>query len=130
MIASRSRLSGTDLDFYPITSLPDTSGLPMTVKVLLEGMIRLAEAGTTNEQSVRALAAWPAKPPSDAELPFLPARVLMQDFTGVPAVGDPPAVRSAVGRARKNARQGEPPVAVDPIIEHSVEVDAFGLCAA
>src|SRR2546425_215760 len=72
MIASRSRLSGTDLDFYPITSLPDTSGLPMTVKVLLEGMIRLAEAGTTNEQSVRALAAWPAKPPRDAGLPVLP----------------------------------------------------------
>ncbi len=56
MIADRSRLSGTDLDFYPITSLPESSGLPMTVKVLLEGMLRLSEVGTTNEKSVRALA--------------------------------------------------------------------------
>src|SRR2546428_7963454 len=102
MIASRSRLSGTDLDFYPINSLPDTSGLPMTVKVLLEGMIRLAEAGTTNEQSVRALAAWPAEPPSDAELPFLPPRVLMQDFTGVPAEGHPPPRRHAAERPADN----------------------------
>src|SRR6266851_1155114 len=82
MITDRSRLSGTDLDFYPLTSLPETSGLPMTVKVLLEGMLRLSEVGTTNEKSVRALAAWPAKPPSDAELPFLPARVLHQDSRG------------------------------------------------
>src|SRR5467141_4244050 len=126
MIASRSRLSGTDLDFYPITSLPDTSGLPMTVKVLLEGMIRLAEAGTTNEQSVRALAAWPAKPQSDAELPFLPARVLMQDFTGVPAVVDLAAMRSAMKRAGKDAGKVDPLVPVDLIIDHSVQVDAFG----
>src|SRR5256712_1612673 len=126
MIASRSRLSGTDLDFYPITSLPDTSGLPMTVKVLIEGMIRLAEAGSTNEQSVRALAAWPAKPPGDAELPFLPARVLMQDFTGVPAVVDLAAMRSAMKRAGKDAGKVDPLVPVDLIIDHSVQVDAFG----
>jgi len=126
MIAAPSRLSGTDLDFYPITSLPGTSGLPMTVKILLEGMLRLAEAGTTNENSVRALAAWPAKPPGDAELPFLPARVLMQDFTGVPAVVDLAAMRSAMKRAGKDAGKVDPLVPVDLIIDHSVQVDAFG----
>ncbi|HYR50164.1 MAG TPA: aconitate hydratase, partial [Candidatus Eisenbacteria bacterium] len=85
----RSKLSGTQLEFYPLSALAqDTSGLPMTVKVLLEGLVRLAEAGTATEKDVSALAAWPAPPPSDAELPFLPARVLMQDFTGVPAVVD------------------------------------------
>src|SRR6266849_544159 len=126
MIAARSRLSGTDLDFYPLTSLPETSGLPMTVKVLLEGMLRLSEVGTTNEKSVRALAAWPAKPPSDAELPFLPARVLMQDFTGVPAVVDLAAMRSAMKRAGKDAGKVDPLVPVDLIIDHSVQVDAFG----
>ena len=126
MIAAPSRLSGTDLDFYPITSLPGTSGLPMTVKILLEGMLRLAEAGTTNEKSVRALAAWPAKPPSDAELPFLPARVLMQDFTGVPAVVDLAAMRSAMKRAGKDPGKVDPLVPVDLIIDHSVQVDAFG----
>src|SRR5258706_14461432 len=126
MIADRSRLSGTDLDFYPLASVPETSGLPMTVKVLLEGMFRLSEVGTTNEKSVRALAAWPAKPPSDAELPFLPARVLMQDFTGVPAVVDLAAMRSAMKRASKDAGKVDPLVPVDLIIDHSVQVDAFG----
>src|SRR5260221_4076913 len=126
MIADRSRLSGTDLDFYPITSLPETSGLPMTVKVLLEGMLRLSEVGTTNEKSVRALAAWRAKRPSDAELPFLPARVLMQDFTGVPAVVDLAAMRSAMERAGKDAGKVDPLVPVDLIIDHSVKVDSFG----
>src|SRR5258708_39834568 len=106
MIADRSRLSGTDLDFYSLASLPETSGLPMTVKVLLEGMLRLSEVGTTNEKSVRALSAWPAKPPSGAELPFLPARVLMQDFTGVPAVGDLGAARTARKPAGTHARDG------------------------
>jgi aconitate hydratase len=86
MTAARTQLSGTDLDFYPLAALPHTSGLPMTVKVLLEGLMRLSEAGTSNELSVDTLAAWPAPPPQGAELPFLPARVLMQDFTGVPAV--------------------------------------------
>jgi len=125
MTSARKQLAGTDLDYYPLAALPDASGLPMTVKVLLEGLLRLTEAGTSNEQSVRALAAWPA-PPGDAELPFLPARVLMQDFTGVPAVVDLAAMRSAMQRAGKDAGKVDPLVPVDLIIDHSVQVDAFG----
>src|SRR5713101_3558905 len=131
MTAARKQLSGTDLDFYALASLPkeghdDPSGLPMTVKVLLEGLLRLSEAAITNEKSVRALAAWPAPPPAGAELPFLPARVLMQDFTGVPAVVDLAAMRSAMQRAGKDAGKVDPLVPVDLIIDHSVQVDAFG----
>ncbi len=131
MIASRSRLAGTDLDFYPLTSiakagLPDTSGQPMTVKILLEGLLRMSEAGVTSDDSVKALANWPATPPLGAELPFLPARVLMQDFTGVPAVVDLAAMRSAMKRAGKDAGKVDPLVPVDLIIDHSVQVDAFG----
>src|ERR1700704_213252 len=123
----RSKLSGTDLEFYPLSKLtPDVSGLPMTVKVLLEGLVRLAEAGTATEADVNALTAWPAPPPKDAELPFLPARVLMQDFTGVPAVVDLAAMRSAMKRAGKDAGKVDPLVPVDLIIDHSVQVDAFG----
>jgi len=90
-VVGPARLKGTELDFYPLSSLPkagatDPSLLPMTVKVLLEGLIRLAEAGTTEESNIAVLSTWPATPPPDSELPFLPARVLMQDFTGVPAV--------------------------------------------
>ncbi|HEY8633500.1 MAG TPA: aconitate hydratase AcnA [Candidatus Dormibacteraeota bacterium] len=132
MIASRARLSGTDLDFYPLSSLskaglPDPSKLPMTVKVLLEGLLRLSEAGTTDEENVKSLAAWPKAPPQSAELPFLPARVLMQDFTGVPAVVDLAAMRSAMQRAGKDAGRVDPLVPVDLIIDHSVQVDFFGL---
>src|SRR5450756_307830 len=127
----RSKLTGTDLDFYslsalPKSGLPDPSGLPMTVKVLLEGLVRLAEAGTTPEENVKSLAGWPAAPPKDAELPFLPARVLMQDFTGVPAVVDLAAMRSAMKRAGKDAGKVDPLVPVDLIIDHSVQVDSFG----
>src|ERR1700681_4162842 len=130
-MVGRSKLSGTELDFYPLTALPkaglpDASGLPMTVKVLLEGLVRLAETGTTAEDNVKALAAWPAAPPKDAELPFLPARVLMQDFTGVPAVVDLAAMRSAMKRAGKDAGKVDPLVPVDLIIDHSVQVDSFG----
>ncbi|HEV3406181.1 MAG TPA: hypothetical protein VG364_06235, partial [Candidatus Dormibacteraeota bacterium] len=80
MIA-RKKLSGTDLELYPLAGTGEN--LPMTVKVLLEGLIRLVEGGVTDESNIAALANWPAPAP-DAELPFLPARVLMQDFTGVP----------------------------------------------
>ncbi len=131
MIAARSKLAGTELEFYPLSALPkaglhDPSGLPMTVKVLLEGVVRLAEAGTTKEENVRSLAAWPAAPPKDSELPFLPARVLMQDFTGVPAVVDLAAMRSAMKRAGKDPGKVDPLVPVDLIIDHSVQVDSFG----
>jgi aconitate hydratase len=131
VIASRSRLAGTDLDFYPLATLskaglPDPLGLPMTVKVLLEGLLRLSEAGVTREENVNTLAAWPKAPPADAELPFLPARVLMQDFTGVPAVVDLAAMRSAMQRAGKDAGKVDPLVPVDLIIDHSVQVDSFG----
>jgi aconitate hydratase len=130
-VTSRSKLAGTELDFYPLSGLPkagspDPSGLPMTVKVLLEGLLRLAEAGTTRDENVASLAAWPGPPAKDAELPFLPARVLMQDFTGVPAVVDLAAMRSAMKRAGKDAGKVDPLVPVDLIIDHSVQVDSFG----
>src|SRR6202171_1073937 len=132
-MASSSRLAGTDLDFYPLSVHP--SGLPMTVKVLLEGLMRLAETGIAREEDVAALAAWPDIPSpvqgrgagkKDTELPFLPARVLMQDFTGVPAVVDFAAMRSAMKRAGKDAGKVDPLVPVDLGIDHSVQVDSFG----
>src|SRR5437899_2045009 len=131
MISPPARLDGTDLEIYPINALPrnghaDPSGLPMTVKVLLEGLLRLTESGLSDEKSVSALAAWPTPPPKDVQLPFLPARVLMQDFTGVPAVVDVAAMRSAMERAGKDAGKVDPLVPVDLIIDHSGQVEAFG----
>ena len=130
MIAAGSKLTGTELEFHSLQSLPqaglaDPSGLPMTVKVLLEGLLRMNAAGATADANVAALAGWPA-PAANAELPFLPARVLMQDFTGVPAVVDLAAMRSAMQRAGKDAGRVDPLVPVDLIIDHSVQVDSFG----
>ncbi len=123
---SREKLNGTDLDFYPLGQAGDVSHLPMTVKVLLEGLIRLVESGATDEKNVEALTRWPAPAVAGTELPFLPARVLMQDFTGVPAVVDLAAMRSAMQRAGKNPSDVDPLVPVDLVIDHSVQVDSFG----
>ncbi|HEY6116604.1 MAG TPA: aconitate hydratase AcnA [Candidatus Dormibacteraeota bacterium] len=123
-MAGRARLKGTDLDYYALNDLGE--GLPMTIRILLEGLIRLVERGIAGESDISALAAWPA-PAARAELPFLPARVLMQDFTGVPAVVDLAAMRSAMKRAGKDAGKVDPLVPVDLIIDHSVQVDSFGL---
>ncbi|HUE68803.1 MAG TPA: aconitate hydratase AcnA [Candidatus Acidoferrum sp.] len=122
-MVERKTLKGTGLELYPLAGLGEN--LPMTVKVLLEGLIRLVEAGVTDDSNIAALAGWPAPAP-DAELPFLPARVLMQDFTGVPAVVDLAAMRSAMKRAGRDAGKVDPLVPVDLIIDHSVQVDSFG----
>jgi aconitate hydratase len=123
-MAGRARLKGTDLDYYALNDLGE--GLPMTIRILLEGLLRLVERGVTDESNIAGLAAWPAPAAAGSELPFLPARVLMQDFTGVPAVVDLAAMRSAMKRAGKDAGKVDPLVPVDLIIDHSVQVDSFG----
>ena len=135
MIDVRRRLPGTDLDYL---SLPEAerSGLgvigrlPMTVKVLLEMLLRGTERGGVSEANVRALAAWPAPAPAEVELPYMPARVLLQDLTGVPAVVDLAAMRSAMERAGRDASRIDPQIPVDLVIDHSVQVDVFGTLRA
>ena len=131
MIDARTRLKGTDLDYFRLEAaheagLGDVGLLPMTVKVLLEMLLRGAARGEVSEASLRALASWPAPPPEDAEVPYKPARILLQDFTGVPAVVDLAAMRSAMKRAGGDATRIDPQVPVDLVIDHSVQVDAFG----
>jgi aconitate hydratase len=130
MIDLRRRLPGTGLDFISLpeaerSGLGDVGRLPATVKILLEMLLRGADRGVS-EASVRALASWPAAPPPDAELPYLPTRVLLQDFTGVPAVVDLAAMRSAMQRAGREPGRIDPSIPVDLVIDHSVQVDAFG----
>src|SRR5438067_942811 len=127
----RRKREGTNLDYYPLAwaheaGFGDPARLPMTVKVLLEGLLRQLAGGRVSETSVRALAAWPAPPPEEAEVPYIPTRVLLQDFTGVPAVVDLAAMRSAMERAGKDASRIDPLVPADLVIDHSVQVDVFG----
>src|SRR5437868_6237434 len=135
MISARERLASSTLDYYPLSRLAaagmgDPNRLPMTIKILLEGLLRQAEAGEVGDASLRALTRWPEAAPDDAELPYLPSRILLQDFTGVPAVVDLAAMRSAMQRAGKDAGRIDPLVQVDLVIDHSVQVDAFGSLGA
>ena len=99
--------------------------LPHTVRILLENLLRRAGSSPdVTEDDVRALAAWPSADP-DANLAFMPSRVLMQDFTGVPAVVDLAAMRSAMARAGGDPARVNPLVDVDLVIDHSVQVDLF-----
>jgi len=127
MSQARKKLQGTELDYYPLEALGiPLSRLPITVKILLEGLLRDIDAGQASQTSLEALARWPQPPPGDAEVPFKPSRVLLQDFTGVPAVVDLAAMRSAMQRAGRDAGRIDPLVPADLVIDHSVQVDAFG----
>jgi aconitate hydratase len=112
------------LDRLPELGAADPSRLPHTVKILLENLLRRAGSRDVTDDDVRALAAWPA-PASGANVAFMPARVLMQDFTGVPAVVDLAAMRSAMARAGGDPSKVNPLVDVDLVIDHSVQVDLF-----
>jgi aconitate hydratase len=109
----------------------DVSRLPMTLKILLENVVRNAGTRFVREGDVEALARWDGRPPAeDRERPFVPARVLLQDFTGVPAVVDLAAMRSAVAREGGDPLGIDPLVPVDLVVDHSVQVDAFGNAGA
>ena len=109
----------------------DVSRLPMTLKILLENLLRHAGDQFVTDDDVAALAGWDGRPPDqDRERAFVPSRVLLQDFTGVPAVVDLAAMRSAVQRSGGDPSRIDPLVPVDLVIDHSVQVDAFGSAAA
>ncbi|MFM8998884.1 MAG: aconitate hydratase AcnA [Actinomycetota bacterium] len=103
----------------------DPSRLPKTVQILLENLLRRAGTRDVADRDVWALAHWP-KPDPEAALAFMPGRVLMQDFTGVPAVVDLAAMRAAMLRAGGDPEEVDPLVPVDLVIDHSVQVDLFG----
>jgi len=102
------------------------SRLPFSIKVLLESVLRNCDGTLITEQDVAALAGWNAKSPAAREVPFKPARVILQDFTGVPAIVDLAALRSAMKRLGGNPAKINPLVPVDLVIDHSVQVDFFG----
>src|SRR5437667_539446 len=106
--------------------------LPMTIKILVENALRYAGGEHVNEDIVLSLAHWdPGRgSQTDVEYPFMPSRVLLQDFTGVPAVADLAAMRSAVARMGGNPQKINPLVPADLVIDHSVQVDMFGTTLA
>ncbi len=111
--------------------LADVARLPLSIKVLLEALLRQENGREVTRADVQKLCSYdPASPPEAVEIPFLPARVLLQDFTGVPAVVDLAALRSAMARLGGDPARINPQVPVDLVIDHSVQVDHFASPAA
>ena len=110
--------------------LADIRLLPFSLKVLLENLLRHEDGRTVTADDIRGIALWLAERKSDREIAFRPARVLMQDFTGVPAVVDLAAMRDAMCALNGDPRKINPLAPVDLVIDHSVMVDAFGTTGA
>ena len=104
----------------------DTSRLPYSLRMVLEALLRTCDGYEVTEADVRALAGWNAVKPAELEIPFKPARVVLQDFTGVPCVVDLAAMRAAMRRLGGDPARINPLVPVDLVIDHSVQVDYFG----
>ena len=116
---------------YRLSRLEDAglgavSRLPFSIRILLEAVLRNCDNFAVTEQDVRNLAAWNAAAPAPQEIPFKPSRVVLQDFTGVPAVVDLAAMRSAMKRLGGDAEKINPLIPVDLVVDHSVQVDFFG----
>ena len=106
--------------------LGDISRLPVSIRIVLESVLRNCDGRKVREQDVRTLAAWNAKKPAAEEIPFVVARIVLQDFTGVPLLVDLAAMRNAMSAAGKDPALIEPLVPVDLVVDHSVQVDFFG----
>ena len=122
-------VSGRDYEVFRLDVLQerfDVARLPYSIKVLLENVLRLEDGVSVSAADVEAIAGWDAAAEPSVEIPFQPARVLMQDFTGVPAVVDLAAMRDAMEEIGGDPTAINPLVDVDLVIDHSVQVDAFG----
>jgi aconitate hydratase len=102
------------------------SKLPVSIRIVLESVLRNCDGKRVREEDVRTLANWNAKSPAPVEIPFVVARVVLQDFTGVPLLVDLAAMRSTVSRMGRDPKMIEPLVPVDLVVDHSVQVDFFG----
>jgi aconitate hydratase len=123
--------TGREAFFYSLPALEEQgigniSRLPISIRIVLESVLRNCDGEKVRRKDVEALANWNAKSPAKEEIPFVVARIVLQDFTGVPLVVDLAAMRSAVKRLGRDPKIIEPLVPVDLVVDHSVQVDFFG----
>src|SRR3954467_9618673 len=117
--------------FYSLPALEKAgigkiSRLPVSIRIVLESVLRNFDAKKITEEHVRQLAAWAPNAPRTAEIPFVVARIILQDFTGVPLLADLAAMRGVAARMGKNPKLIEPLVPVDLVVDHSVQIDHYG----
>ena len=122
--------NGASHSFYSLPALEAAgfrvSRLPVSIRLVLESLLRNCDGKRVAEGAVRELASWEAKAPRTEEIPFVVARIVLQDFTGVPLLVDLAAMRSAVARMGRDPKIIEPLVPVDLVVDHSVQVDFAG----
>ena len=125
---SRATLTaaGTSYEIYRLDAVPGAERLPFSLKILLENLLRTEDGVNVTAGHVRALAGWDPKATPDTEIQFSPARVIMQDLTGVPAVVDLAAMREAMAALGGDASKINPLVPAELVIDHSVIADVFG----
>ena len=126
---ARSSLGAGLPDLYRLDAVGDRIDLasaPVTIKILLENLLRHAGGGVVTEADVTTLTAWRPGQPAEAEIPFMPSRVVLQDFTGVPAIVDLAVMRDAMADLGGDPAAVNPLVPADLVIDHSVQVDRFG----
>ena len=131
MNKNRLRVGDHSYDYFDIVGYADSQGLditrlPVSLKILLENLLRHSDSPAVSPQDIRTLAAWNSKDAPKRDIAYHPARVVMQDFTGVPAVVDLAAMRDALEEAGGDGNLINPQVPVDLVIDHSVMVDHFG----
>ena len=119
-------VDGTSYDVFRLSAVAGATELPYSLKVLLENLLRTEDGVNTTAEQVRALAAWDPQAEPDTEIQFTPARVLMQDFTGVPCVVDLAAMREAMADLGGDAKKINPLAPAELVIDHSVVADSFG----
>ena len=123
--------NGKQGKFYSLPALEAAgvgpiSRLPVSVRIVLESVLRNYDDKKVSQANVKELANWKPNETRTAEIPFVVARIVLQDFTGVPLLVDLAAMRSAVAKLGKNPKIIEPLVPVDLVVDHSVQVDAAG----
>ena len=128
-LASRSTLDvdGRDYEIYRLDAVPGLERLPYSLKVLAENLLRTEDGANITADHVRALAAWDPAAEPDTEIQFTPARVVMQDFTGVPCIVDLATMREAVADLGGDPEVINPLNPAEMVIDHSVQIDSFGL---
>jgi aconitate hydratase len=130
-LRSTTTQSGQKVTYYSLPALEEAgvgpiSKLPVSIRIVLEAVLRNFDGKRVSENDIRTLANWNAKHPVSDEIPFVVARIVLQDFTGVPLLVDLAAMRHAVQKLNKNPKLIEPLVPVDLVVDHSVQVDVAG----
>jgi aconitate hydratase len=119
-------VAGTEYEIFRLNSVEGAENLPFSLKVLLENLLRTEDGANITADHVRALAGWDPSAEPDTEIQFTPARVIMQDFTGVPCVVDLATMREAVKELGGDPKRVNPLAPAEMVIDHSVQIDVFG----